>query len=30
MTVTYSSSTSGTTNMFANYLNKVEPAIWTN
>ena len=29
ITVTYRSSTSGTTNMFANYLNKVEPAIWT-
>ena len=30
ITVTYRSSTSGTTNMFANYLNKVEPAIWKN
>ncbi|MBJ7292399.1 MAG: substrate-binding domain-containing protein [Ilumatobacteraceae bacterium] len=29
ITVTYRSSTSGTTNMFINYLNKVEPAIWT-
>lgn len=29
ITVTYRSSTSGTTNMFANFLNKVEPTIWT-
>lgn len=29
ITVTYRSGGSGTTNMFLNYLNKVEPAIWT-
>lgn len=29
ITVTSRSDTSGTTNMFANYLNKVEPTIWT-
>jgi phosphate transport system substrate-binding protein len=29
ITVTYRSGGSGTTNMFLNYLNKVEPTIWT-